>query len=411
MVSDTRLAPLMKQLGGLYRDPNRVDRDASDLLKSGVGKHLTPKISSLVESNGDMSNTLCLQGTIGILFKGKEYQQLMDVYLPPGYPVRPPVCYVRLALPSMYFKENHPHVGRDGLVSLPYLYEWNSNTHSLIELVVAMSSVFSAEPPVFTRSTPAPRPITPPPPALPGYPTSSNSLPYHSYNANNNHVHHPTPLTTTQSPSERDAVLQVQEHLAMEESRLEAERRQLEEEEALQRAAQEEWDAKNFAVTKEAVRTKIYSYLTEVSRNVQQKKQFAMMNQQRLVLSEKRLETQMKFLQDAKVTLEEQHRVADQGLMDIKAFIQEIQQQGSEQKEISVDDRVRPVSAVDAQMLQLSAENATYSDTLYFLDMALHNRVITLSTHLKEVRNIAKKQFMARAHLLKISLARSQNGY
>lgn len=97
MVSDPRVTTLLSRLGGLYRDPNRVDRDASSLLKSSVGIHLTPGISPLVENNGNSSHCLVLQGTIAIVFRGTTYQLLVDIYLSERYPIRPPVSYVRLA--------------------------------------------------------------------------------------------------------------------------------------------------------------------------------------------------------------------------------------------------------------------------------------------------------------------------
>lgn len=97
MVQDPRVTTLLSRLGGLYRDPNRVDRDASSLLKSSVGIHLIPGISPLVENNGNSSHCLVLQGTIGIVFRGTTYQLLVDIYLPSGYPIRPPVSFVRLA--------------------------------------------------------------------------------------------------------------------------------------------------------------------------------------------------------------------------------------------------------------------------------------------------------------------------
>jgi ESCRT-I complex subunit TSG101 len=90
MVQDPRVTTLLSRLGGLYRDPARVDRDASSLLKSSVGVHLTPGIAPLVENNGDSSHCLVLQGTIAIVFRGQTYQLLVDIYLPPGYPIRPP---------------------------------------------------------------------------------------------------------------------------------------------------------------------------------------------------------------------------------------------------------------------------------------------------------------------------------
>jgi ESCRT-I complex subunit TSG101 len=97
MVQDPRVTTLLSRLGGLYRDPNRVDRDTSSLLKSSVGTHLTPGISPLVENNGNSSHCLVLQGTIGIVFRGTTYQLLVDIYLPSGYPIRPPVSFIRLA--------------------------------------------------------------------------------------------------------------------------------------------------------------------------------------------------------------------------------------------------------------------------------------------------------------------------
>lgn len=115
MVHDPRVSNSLARLGGLYRDPSRVDRDASTLLKSSVGAHLTPGIAPLVENNGEVSHCMVLQGTIAMHFRGNTYQLLVDLYLPPGYPHRPPVAYVRLT-ENMYLKENHMHVGSDGKV-------------------------------------------------------------------------------------------------------------------------------------------------------------------------------------------------------------------------------------------------------------------------------------------------------
>eukprot|EP00545_Synedropsis_sp_CCMP1620_P007391 CAMPEP_0119009060 /NCGR_PEP_ID=MMETSP1176-20130426/4118_1 /TAXON_ID=265551 /ORGANISM="Synedropsis recta cf, Strain CCMP1620" /LENGTH=414 /DNA_ID=CAMNT_0006961505 /DNA_START=92 /DNA_END=1333 /DNA_ORIENTATION=+ len=410
MVSDSRVGPLLNRLGGLYRDPNRVDRDASSLLKSSLGKHLSPNLASLVENNGDSANTLCLKGTISIHFRGTEYQQLMDLHLPPGYPVRPPVAYVRLAAPNMYLKENHPHVGHDGQVYLPYLHEWRPRSHTLIELVVAMSSVFSADPPVFTRAASAANPaaamVSPPPP-----PSNSYSSSYSATSAS---------MTTANddSMSERDAIAQVQEQIALDESKLEAEQVAQALKEEQQRAAQETWDAKNFASTKEKVRRKLQSHLQKQQQTIQQQVQTDMMDAKRLQLSQDRLEGQLESMTVAKQQLEDQHGVVDKALVDIRALVettkqeqQEQQSKDGEQKQ-NIDDLVRPVSAMDAQLLTLATENASYTDALYFLDKALHHRTITVTIHLKAVRQLAKQQFLARAVLVKIAQLQmsSQNG-
>jgi len=85
MVNDPRVTAVLARLGGVYRDPARVDRDASSLLKSSVGSTLVPISATRVENNGYASTVLVLQGTIAIFFRGNTYQVLVDIYLPSGY--------------------------------------------------------------------------------------------------------------------------------------------------------------------------------------------------------------------------------------------------------------------------------------------------------------------------------------
>lgn len=85
MVNDPRVTAVLARLGGIYRDPARVDRDASSLLKSSVGSNLAPISATRVENNGHASTVLVLQGTIAIFFRGQNYQVLVDIYLPSGY--------------------------------------------------------------------------------------------------------------------------------------------------------------------------------------------------------------------------------------------------------------------------------------------------------------------------------------
>ena len=54
-------------------------------------------------------------------------------------------------------------------------------------------------------------------------------------------------------------------------------------------------------------------------------------------------------------------------------------------------------------MLILSAENAALNDVLYFLDKALEEDRLSLDVHLLQYRKLTKRQFLVRAHLLKIA--------
>ena len=112
-------------LCGVYRDPSSVIKDASTLLNSHLGHQLRPKAEPLMLNDGSSSLVLMLQGTLPITYRGKSYNIPVDVYLPPQYPARPPIIYVR-PVSSMTIKANHKNVGQDGMVYMPYLHGWKA---------------------------------------------------------------------------------------------------------------------------------------------------------------------------------------------------------------------------------------------------------------------------------------------
>jgi ESCRT-I complex subunit TSG101 len=371
---DPRVSQLLARLGGLYRDPTRVDRDATSLLRSSVGQHLKPIIDNLFDNDGTSHQTLCLQGTIAIHFRGNTYQQLVDMYLPEGYPVRPPTCYVRLA-PNMYLKDAHAHVGSDGQVYLPYLHEWRPQTHNLVELVVAMSSTFSADPPVFSRQA---------------IPVTEKTLPPPDYS---------TVLRATTNTTSANAA-------AAEAAALEASKRDEEERLLQERSMQEQWDAKNFATVKDRVRRKITVHLNDVSKTTKTTLQTDMYDQQRLQESAERLHCQQKDLDLAKRHLEMALGQVDVATVTITEWLQQHQQmshQDTRKQPMSIDDLVTTESTVHQQMLDLAAENHSLTDAMYYLDQALHQATMDMPVYLKEIRSLAKKQFLVKAHLIKIS--------
>jgi ESCRT-I complex subunit TSG101 len=350
-----------------------VDRDASALLTSSVGQHLTPNIAPLVENNGDSHSALVLQGTIAMHFRGNTYQLLVDIYLPQGYPSRPPVAYVRLGAPNMYLKEKHPHVGSDGHVYLPYLHEWRPHTHNLIELVVAMSSVFSADPPVFTRTT-------------------------------------PKVVTPVSSDSDRDVIAQVEAAIlreaeeasrAEEAARREALRASQEEEEI--RKAQIEFDKRQTLEVKDQLTQKIRQHLLLFSQETALQIRSDQQDQERL--NRKQLQKQLYFLSNTKKNLQAHHKTLDAKTEEIQVWIASSKSVSAE--EMSVDDLCTPSNP---QMMDLSAENASLTDALYFLDRALQKGTLDLSSHLKHVRSLAKRQFLVRATLHKVSQQEMLNG-
>ena len=298
----------------------------------------------------------------------------------------------------MYLKENHAHVGSDGMVYLPYTHEWNPRTHSLIEMVVAMSSVFSADPPVFTRSTPAP----PPPPADAPAPPPAYSADIVS-------------AATTSADSERFIQQQAEAILAREAEEAnrvaEAARRAAKEDEEKERqlAAQKEWELQKRLQVREKVNKKINSHLSEMSQQTKASVQDDYRSKQKLETSKDQIEKELEFLSSTKQQLERHIATVNSRAIDIRQWLEESQkgsQNGSEdQKEVAVDGLCQPASNLHAQMLDLAAENAALTDALYFLDRGLFMGQMDCNDHLKSVRKLAKRQFLVRAHLIKINQA------
>eukprot|EP00536_Pseudo-nitzschia_multiseries_P015408 jgi/Psemu1/218010/e_gw1.881.23.1 len=406
MVNDTRVTTLLGRLGGLYRDPARVNRDASSLLKSSVGIHLTPGISPLVENNGDSSHCLVLQGTIAIVFRGNTYQLLVDIYLPPGYPIRPPVSFVRLA-ENMYLKENHPHVGSDGMVYLPYTHEWNPRTHSLIEMVVAMSSVFSADPPVFTR---APAPEPPPPPSYSSYCNTSNCNNNSSKNSPSRRSATTTAYVTSASVDRNEPDRYMQEQIAAIMAREAEEARAAEKQEKLRKlqiAAQKEWEEKKLGQIRTEINQKIQSYLMNFTEETKSALSADWRDQEHLKQNKDQIQKEMRELTQKKKELEDHIEIMDNITEEINDWLNE--SKDTKEEEPEVDNICQPVNKLDAQMLNLSAESAALTDAMYFLDRGMYTGQIDCTTHLKTIRKLAKRQFLIRAHLIKINQVITKN--
>eukprot|EP01083_Nonionella_stella_P154183 496489_1 len=98
--------------------------------------------STFLQNDGSETASLLLTGTIAMFYRGVTYNTPIDMYLPPHYPNRPPITFVRPAA-SMMIKEGHNHVGSDGMVYMPYLSSWQKQSHNLVDACLNMSSIFS----------------------------------------------------------------------------------------------------------------------------------------------------------------------------------------------------------------------------------------------------------------------------
>ena len=425
-MNNTEVQRCLRQLGGIYQDPTRISRDASNLLKSQSGKHLRPSTSSLVDNHGSNTPSLLLQGTVGMNYRGQTYNIPIDMYLPSSYPVSPPVIFVR-PVSSMMIKEGHRHVGQDGMVYMPYLHSWKASTHNLIEACRNMSSIFGNEPPVFAKPAgytaptpaPAPAPFIPPSSSQPVNPPRYDTIANNNNSSNNTNNNNSSDYNTS---SMSNAFSRFASNFGTSDQN--GNGNQMTEEEQMAKLAKEAEEA-NAAVAiaraaeakeerEQAMTEQARDQLTHKSRQILEAYCSMAGNEisdliQDQILLEKSLDFvsdpddgQIAYLTKRKQELEKYHVELDEGIVKLSSFIQSAQEEKSSKSEISADELAIPGDIHSAQMLILSAENAAITDALYFLDKGLENGHMSLEGHLKAVRKLTKKQFLVKSHLLKI---------
>ena len=408
-MNNSEVSRCIQSLAGAFRDPSRVSRDASSLLNSLAGRHLHPEASSFVENDGNNLRSLSLKGTITMVYRGATYNVPIDLHLPPAYPVRPPIIYVR-PVSTMMIKEGHRHVAADGMVYMPYLHSWRPHSHTLIDACQNMSSIFGNEPPVFAKPapaaaarptppryediaarSPAPAPAPAPAPVAGGFSDIFAKFSGISTSAFGNSSS-TTAGSNTISAEERIAAEAAEANKVVE----------------IARAADAKEDQEK------RLRQEARNRLTEKSRNILNTyrniagddisdcvKDQLLLDKAKAFVSDGE-HGQIAYLTKRKEALEVYHKELDKGIQKLTAFVKSAEEEKSSKKEVSVDELAVPGDIHSAQMLILSAENAAINDALYFLDKALADSRISLHDHLIAVRKLTKTQFLARAHLLKI---------
>eukprot|EP00549_Striatella_unipunctata_P025941 CAMPEP_0118705868 /NCGR_PEP_ID=MMETSP0800-20121206/20164_1 /TAXON_ID=210618 ORGANISM="Striatella unipunctata, Strain CCMP2910" /NCGR_SAMPLE_ID=MMETSP0800 /ASSEMBLY_ACC=CAM_ASM_000638 /LENGTH=286 /DNA_ID=CAMNT_0006608185 /DNA_START=340 /DNA_END=1195 /DNA_ORIENTATION=- len=235
----------------------------------------------------------------------------------------------------------------------------------MTQLAVSMSTVFGKDPPLFTK-----RP----------QPTESAA---------------PTP----QRQASSSTLLQLQNAQRLKEAQLEKEASEANKAlEVARKAEERDTRIKTDLVSKltAKLQSNLTSHLTRERREILS----ALEDQQRLELaSQTIIPSQLEHLNSVKDKLEEETTKVDEATEKLKNLLDQgnpASTSGGADKS-TVDDRCVPQSPVMAQMLDLSAENASITDALYFLDKALAQSTIPLDVHQKTVRKLAKRQFMVRA--------------
>lgn len=177
--------------------------------------------------------------------------------------------------------------------------------------------------------------------------------------------------------------------------------RKAEKEEREKITAQKEWEKRKLEQTKKDVHQKIRMYLQDYTEETKSTLYADWRDQEHLKQNRDYLDKEMNQLQQRKRELQNHIETMDAKTKEIENWLEESETLKEEKP--SPDDLCQPVTKLDAQMLDLSAESAALTDTMYFLDRGMYMGQIDCTTHLKMIRKLAKRQFLIKAHLIKIN--------
>mmetsp|Transcript_27164 Transcript_27164/g.44542 ORF Transcript_27164/g.44542 Transcript_27164/m.44542 type:complete len:434 (-) Transcript_27164:225-1526(-) len=429
-MSSDSLGTFIHRLSGVYRDPQRVLRDAKSLISSPLGSQLglitcvRPSNEALMLNDGSSTPpALLLRGTLPVTYQAVTYNIPIDMYLPPPYPLQSPTVFIR-PMASMEIKDNHRHVGLDGRVYLPYLHDWRPGTHDLRELAVWMSSLFGAEPPCYARPANANGSATSngshnnPPPYSQATVASSSHTSSHASSAyssistaaststhatnNTNNAQEEMRKALEREISEANMVAETARRAAAEEDRMEATHKWKHEQE--------------LSSMKAMATSKVQFEIQTLFMGMKEELRLELKNQKQLEGGKEQIEKLLDEGEQWKGQLEKGNNEMDEALGGLEKSLTAVKEQlstatdngGNEESGQTKADLIAlPVDTHSAQMLALSAESAAIDDCIYFLDRALVQGSISVEVFLKEVRKLSKRQFMAKGHLIKIAQTRA----
>ncbi|CAN0179969.1 unnamed protein product [Ectocarpus sp. 6 AP-2014] len=124
-------------------------------------------------------------------------------------------------------------------------------------------------------------------------------------------------------------------------------------------------------------------------------------SQGQLEESKEEVERDVEELSRRKKELERLLQVSKEREAELDTYLQDRKKEG----EPAVDELIEPKDSLSEQMLRLVAENAALEDAIYYLDLGVTDSVITVDVFLREIRRLARKQFVARATMKKVERA------
>lgn len=344
---------------------------------------LQPNCGTFAHNDGTTSTLLNLEGTIPIFYRNNQYNIPIEFWIVETYPMAPPVSFVRPTA-DMMVKPGHPHVTSDGYVKIPYTCDWRPDC-TLLELVAHMCSIFGSMPPVFRRpetsraQSRASSSMSAASSGTGGYFQQGAYAQSHPPQAS---PYYSKQFQTHSRPDSEDTsrFQNSSHHSSVSTSGL--------------FGSTEE----RLAIAKSKVTGKIQVLLEKRFKRVRDDMDVQFEHEMQLSQSRESIERGLQSLRALRDDLARAKRLV--AAQDTKVATWLNENEGKET--VDPDTILIENDALSKQMVATLAEQHAIEDALYYLDRALSNDVIVLSVFLKEVRKLARKQFMCVALIQKI---------
>ncbi|KAE8884694.1 hypothetical protein PF003_g31014 [Phytophthora fragariae] len=369
-----------------YPQSSRVRGDVYNLL--GQIPSLQPNCGTFAHNDGTTSTLLNLEGTIPIFYRSNQYNIPVEFWVVETYPLSPPVCFVRPTA-DMMVKPGHPHVTSDGYVKIPYTSDWRPD-FTLLELVAHMCSIFGNMPPVFRR------PATSSSSSRPAARANGETAGYFQQGSYaQSHPPQPSPyyssqFTRGQDSSGPESLFGSQQSVAASTSG----------------RTSELTTEERAAALKAEITGKIQMQLEKSFKRVRDDIDLQFEHEVQLTQSRENVERGMQSLRFLRDDISRAQGVVEAQDKEVSTWLEENEGKDA----VDPDTILVEGDALSKQMIKTLAEHYSIEDALYYMDRALSNDEIELSVFLKEVRKLARKQFMCLALVQKINAKQQELG-
>lgn len=337
---------LSQQLAHEYVDPPRCFTDFTQVLLAIPS--LVPKTDVYTSETGLPALLLNLTGPLPTVIAGQTYGIPIEVWIPKLYPSSPPLIYVRPTA-SMRIAPSD-YVDTNGKC----LFQWTLQTE-LIAVLRMLQEVFSFAPPVYAVQEVPQAATAPPQYTKQVVHPKPDPVPYKPIKDIMNSINDPVPLPANPAPQKVDALKHLEEAL-----------------QAVSTQIRDEETAKDSQALQHA--NEVLDWMDQALDE----------EQGQLEAAKQQYETNIRLLNER---IEQAEKITKAA----KAHAD---------KNLPLEELIYPETPNDMKVFNAATEDRAIGDTIHALGKVLDNEAIPIDVFIKNVRFLARQQFLARAEAL-----------